>query len=308
MKAKTIKSLLRRKFDAFCDSIEDKPLRELVRVNTIITGGSIASMLLREPVNDYDLYFRTYEVTLAVAEYYVKQFKKNPPPKLAKRFGDNAIKIEVVAEEGRVRICVKSAGVAGEAEQTDYKYFEMAPNPDSTDAHDYVDKAMGQVQAEEDITKPAYRPVFLSDNAVTLSNRVQLILRFYGEPNTIHENYDFIHCTGCWTSWDGHLELPAAMLEALLTKELRYVGSRYPLCSLIRTRKFVARGFTINGGQFLKMAWQLGQLDLSDPNVLEDQLTGVDTAYFLELVHLLRERDKDRVDGTYLMELVDRIF
>ncbi|MCW3062424.1 MAG: hypothetical protein JWQ02_4245, partial [Capsulimonas sp.] len=79
MKTKTINIVLCRKFDAWLASIEDEAVRDLAARNTIITGGCIASMLLKEPVNDYDLYFRNSETALAVATYYVSQFLKNPP-------------------------------------------------------------------------------------------------------------------------------------------------------------------------------------------------------------------------------------
>ena len=38
---------------------------------------------------------------------------------------------------------------------------------------------------------------------LTLSGAVQLIIRFYGPPEEIHANYDFIHCTCCWQSSNG---------------------------------------------------------------------------------------------------------
>src|SRR5690606_18878685 len=122
-------------------------------------------------------------------------------------------------------------------------------------------------------TKPKYRPVFLSSNAITLSNKLQLILRFYGEPDEIHKNYDFVHCTSYYDHKDKQLTLRPEALEAILTKELRYVGSLYPLCSIIRLRKFIARGWTINAGQILKMALQLSKMDLTKPEILQDQLT-----------------------------------
>ena len=127
-------------------------------------------------------------------------------------------------------------------------------------------------------------------------------------PDTIHENYDFVHCMNYWTSWDGELKLRPESLESLLSKELRYVGSKYPLCSIIRTRKFIQRQWTINAGQYLKMAMQLGDLDLNDVTVLEEQLTGVDAAYFNEIIRAIRDKDESRVDRAYLMELIDRIF
>lgn len=97
-------------------------------------------------------------------------------------------------------------------------------------------------------------------------------------------------------------------LESLLSKELRYVGSLYPICSVVRLRKFINRGWRINAGQILKMAMQISALDLTDINVLEDQLTGVDTSYFVQLIKGLRERDLHKATTTYLVTILDRIF
>src|SRR3546814_15737887 len=74
MKAKTIKAILAKKFNSFASSIEDEVVRKLVEKNTIITRGCIASMLLGEKINDFDLYLTDHATTKAVAEYYVKRF------------------------------------------------------------------------------------------------------------------------------------------------------------------------------------------------------------------------------------------
>jgi hypothetical protein len=148
----------------------------------------------------------------------------------------------------------------------------------------------------------------MSTNAITLSDKIQIVLRFYGEPDEIHKNYDFVHCTNYWSSWDHKLTLHPAALEALLSRELRYVGSKYPICSVFRLRKFIHRGWQINAGQILKMCLQISQLDLGDVRVLEDQLTGVDVAYFVELVEKLKEKDPEKVNSAYLVEILDRMF
>jgi len=57
----------------------------------------------------------------------------------------------------------------------------------------------------------------------------------------------------------------------------------------------------------LKIVWQASKLDLSDVKVLEDQLTGVDVAYFLQVIEALKERDPARVDDAYLFSLIDRL-
>lgn len=315
MKSKTIKAVLRKKFDAFTDSITDENLRSKVRDNSIITGGAIASMLLREEVNDYDVYFRDKETAVAVANYYVAQFK----PRLR-----NGIEcpISVDSETERVRIVIKSAGIASESgTATPYEYFEGAPdenaagyvseiitkNPgDIEERYEETEKAALETEDETDSKK--FRPMFMSTNAITLSNRVQIVLRFYGEPDAIHENYDFVHCTNYWTSWDGNLVLRPAALEALLTKELRYVGSKYPVCSVMRIRKFIARQWTINAGQILKMIMQINELDLTNIEVLRDQLVGVDSAYFFQVLNRLKEKNSEKIDAAYLVEIIDRIF
>src|SRR3546814_2527635 len=89
-------------------------------------------------------------------------------------------------------------------------------------------------------------------------------MRFYGEADAIHENDDVVHCTNDWTSKDANLTLRQPALESLLCKELRYVGSKYPVCSVIRLRKFIRRGWVINAGQILKMMMQVSELDLTN--------------------------------------------
>jgi hypothetical protein len=313
MKAKTIKAVLHKKTDAWLASIEDDSVRELAAKNTIVTGGCIASMLLREPVNDYDIYFRTREATEAVANYYVGRFE----PQARKGI---PCEIWVEAADDRVRIVVKSAGIASEeGTETPYEYFEVRPEGD---ASQYVGEVMtdpGEIEEAyeetealaleaEDEGKPLYRPVFLSTNAITLSHKVQIVLRFFGEPDEIHANYDFVHCTNYWSAWDNALELRKDALQALLARELLYVGSKYPVCSLFRIRKFIKRGWTINAGQILKAVMQVSALDLTSIAVLQDQLTGVDCAYFCEVISKLKESDPEKVNTAYLIEIIDRMF
>jgi hypothetical protein len=282
----------------------------LVEKNTIITGGCIASMLLGEKINDFDLYFTNLETAEAVAKYYVARFN-------VKNRNGIPCAISVETEDGRVRIVVKSAGVASEdgAEQP-YEYFEGRPDDE---AGGYVGEVMGDPGEIEEAYQetealalenddPTFRPVFMSTNAITLSDKIQIVLRFYGEADTIHENYDFVHCTNYWTSKAGELVLRQPALESLLSRELRYVGSKYPVCSVIRLRKFIRRGWVVNAGQILKMLFQISELDLSDPATLQEQLTGVDSAYFCQLMAKLKENDPEKVNAAYLVEIIDRMF
>ena len=307
MKAKNVRLVCRNRLRHFVKSIKDETVAKIIQGNAIITGGAIASMLRGEEISDFDIYFRTRDATEAVAKYFVKQFADNPPPRF--KHDNKTVKIHVETLDDRVKIIVKSAGVASESgPASEYQYFE-GTDPESGDAAEYAEAVFAIVKdAKEEEHKPKYRPVFITTNAITLSDKIQLVMRFFGEPDDIHKNYDFIHCTNYWTSWDNNLVLRPAAVESLLAKELRYVGSKYPLCSIIRTRKFIQRGWAITAGQYLKMIMQLQELDLKDVAVLEEQLTGVDTAYFQEVIDALRKRDDKRVDAAYLVELIDRIF
>lgn len=312
MKAKTIRMIMRKKVNAWLETIKDNELRNKCRKEAIVTGGSIASMLLGEEVNDFDIYFRTKETVKAVADYYVSEFEK-------KRKKQGGIEIQTYVEEledtrgkDRVRIVVKSAGIVKDDESPDYDYFEArAP----AEAGDYLSEVMdnltgvdGELTKGVDLDADEYTPAFLSSNAISLRGKVQLILRFYGEPDEIHESYDFAHCMNYWESCTGHLTLRPDSLEALLSRTLTYKGSQYPLCSIIRSRKFVQRGWRINAGQYVKMAMQLNDLELTNFDVLEEQLTGVDVAYFQEVIGKLKEKDMKSVDSAYLIELIDRMF
>ena len=305
MKAKTIKSVLSRKHNALLKSIDDPNIKHIFENEAIITGGSIASMLLNEKVSDFDYYFTNQEAAREVADYYLSKFRATHDPENLRE-----TRVALDKETGRVRIEIPSSGILSEKE---FKSGAADLLPES-ELEQINSEAAG---LDGDTDEPAeidgrFRPVFLSSNAITLSNKVQIVIRFYGEPDQIHENYDFEHCKCYWVARTGELKLPERALLCLLNKELLYTGSRYPLCSIIRTRKFIQRGWQINAGQYVKMALHLNSFDLLDPDVLEDQLTGVDVAYFMQVINSIKRMQEEKPDfelkPEYLIEVIDRLF
>ena len=299
MKIKTVERIINDKFDSWVKTITDERVKKLVQQNSILTGGSICSLLLNEPVNDFDFYFKDKETTKAVAEYYVNLFK-------SKRRSGSGINIEVKELEDRIKIFIKSAGVTSETETNNYQYFEGVTdsNPDLTSEYVSDLNSVFNKNKKENV----YLPIFLSCNAITLSDDVQLVVRFFGDPETIHQNYDFVHCMNYWESNTRKIVTKHAALEAILGRELKYVGSLYPIASLFRIRKFIKRGWHITAGQMLKIAMQVSKLDLTNFNVLEEQLIGVDVAYFSEIIAKLKETNSDKIDDTYLVKLIDEMF
>lgn len=300
MKTKTINAIICKKFDSFVGSIKDPEVARLVKDNSIVTGGCIVSLLLGDKVNDFDFYFRNEETTFAVAKYYAAAYVAANPN----------WQVEAKNNEGRITFSVyssKNVSTAGEAPKSEEETSVEESMRAFEDADDIPAEALDSAEGEK-IQGAQYAPVFLSSNAISLSSKVQLIIRFYGEPDQVHENYDFVHATNYWTSWERKVTMRPAAMEAILSKELRYIGSKYPICSMIRVRKFVGRGWTINAGQFVKMAWQIHALDLTNLEVLKDQLVGVDSMYFMQMISELKEKDSPSVDGAYLMTLIDKLF
>lgn len=305
VRRRNIKSVLRNKINEWLESIDNKAVRDAIAPHVIVSGGSIASMLMGEKINDFDVYFRTGEAAEAAARYYVEKFKANPPTRFAG--SDKLATLQVQRFSDRIKVVVKSVGIAGESGTDEYRYFEQVD--DDAASTDFVENVAKDAQeTEEPADKGKYRPKFLTSNAITLSHRMQIVIRFFGEPADIHRNYDFVHCMCAWDAANGQLHIPQEAVESMLARHLVYRGSLYPLCSLIRTRKFIAKGWTIDAGQYVKMGWDLNQLDLKDIRVLEDQMVGVDAAYFYEVLRLLREQNGERVDGAYLMQVIDRVF
>jgi hypothetical protein len=363
MKAKTINAVISKKINDWLNSIEDAELVKKIKNDIIVTGGCITSMLLNEPVNDFDIYFKTKESLKLISEYYINEFNRNNKNKTNKlghplhawildgedveqwkedkktlssfAFDYKDVKYTDVKEwsyndknrnkendkaylqvsgmvlnttPDRIKIMINSDGIA---EDSDVVADRAEYNIDTyLDALGDGDSIPEEEIEKEDKTK-RYRPIFLSTNAITLSNLIQIVVRFYGEVDKIHENYDFVHATNYWT-YSSETVLNQKALECILNKELHYIGSKYPICSLVRTRKFIKRGWQINAGQYVKMSFQISKLDLENIYVLEDQLVGVDSIYFLNFIENLKKRhlqDKDFVlTQDYLTTVIDKIF
>lgn len=351
-----IQGIIRRKVGDWLESIDNVELRLFLSDKIIVSGGSVASLLRGDKVNDYDIYFTTREAAKRVAKYYLERFAANP----TKKMQQSPVRMYVdESSPDRISIVIKSAGViSADGDDGRYEYFETTR---PANAAEYVDNVVAPVMSDDEQrlsnelidaaadagipdsdnpefmdlveqraaddlppmatgpgakAKNRYRPIFLSGNAITLSDDIQIIVRFYGPAEEIHKNFDFVHCTNYWQSdmgWGGKLggtlvvNTPALM--SLMAKRLVYIGSRYPLCSLIRTRKFVHRGWTAPASVFIKAMHQCIALDWNDIDTWREQLTGVDAAYFAEIIEILK-RDQaagKAIDSAYIVALIDKL-
>lgn len=290
-KRKTIIETIENKVQDWISTLP-KELGQKVNENYILTGGAIPSMLMGDLPNDYDFYFKNSKVVVELAEYYLKDLVANNS-----RIGE----ISVEDQQNRVRIKIKSAGfLYSDINNNNYQYFESLPQEE-------ISKYFKSQKYIKETSAPKYKAHYISENCISLDGDIQIVLRFIGTPEEIHKTYDFVHTTSYYTSEDG-LVLKQEALESILSKELKYIGSKYPVCSMFRMRKFIKRGWTINAGEMFKIAYDISKLNLNDMNVLHDQLIGVDTAYFSELLSVLNKQTNKDIDRTYLFEVVNRVF
>lgn len=289
MQIKTIKKTIENKLNEWIETIEEKSLKIKVKDNILVSGGAIASMLLNQPVNDYDIYMKDQGVLEELVQYYTK-FYGNIIVLNGKR-KEELIKSLEGAEKGIVAISTMNL----KADQVKLMF---------TDKHGGM---LVNDDKDKEAIKSQYIPLYFSPNAISLSGNIQIVLRFSGDSKAIHEKYDFVHATNYFTFKDGLVTNKEA-LESLLTLQLKYQGSLYPLTSILRMKKFVKRGWNINAGEILKIMFQISELDLHDQNVLEDQLIGIDVAYFSKVIEILRDVKDEKITSKYLNTIIDRVF
>ncbi len=282
MQKKTIKKTIENKLNEWLETIPDKALRKDVKENLLLSGGSIASMFMNEKVNDYDVYLQDMEVLKRLVEFYVKPLGFRIKILMYDKF------IQPESVSSRFKIAVDRL-----KENQVKLYFES-------------DDDIGGIKMDVEKDKK-YALSFISPNALSLTDNIQIVTRFTGNEEEIHRTFDFVHATNYFTFEDGVVTNHLA-LESLLTKQLRYQGSLYPLTSIIRFKKFVLRGWNISAGEILKILFQVSDFDLKDPNVLEDQLIGVDVAYFALLIEALRAAPDKKITSTYINKIIDKIF
>lgn len=290
MQLKTIKKTIAEKLNSWLETITDESLRAAIKDNLLVSGGSITSMLLNEPVNDFDIYIKTTDVLVRLCEYYAT-------PK----------GIQILKGWEKVKLMEGyNSGILEKSPEYKNMFIVAVDNLKDNQVKLFTTgELFNQEATPEENEKFILK--YISPNAISLSNQIQIVVRFTGDSKQIHETFDFLHATNYFTFSEGLVTNKEA-LESIITKQLRYQGSQYPLTSIIRMKKFIKRGWNINAGEILKIMFQISELDLKNANTLEEQLIGVDVAYFGKLIEILRGLDdKTKMTSQYLNTIIDSV-
>jgi hypothetical protein len=323
MNRKFIAAKLDRVFSKWVSSIENDEVRTIASEHSYIAGGAIVSLFLDEKPKDYDIYFDDFTSMLKIINYYVNKYNaaiESPCPLQ----DSNCIKMyfneEQIKDIGYQKL--ETLNVNNYSSILEYIEF-CSDTADSkkiffSDLENMKDKSLTLrgYQVGTIYNKDASKVIkYFSSNAISLPGKIQLVMRLYGSHEVIMNEFDFEHCKCIYDQKSyrqDRIKVGDNTLEAILNRELVYTGSKFSLSSFFRIKKYIKRGWSINAGQMLKIAFQMNKLDLENVGVLKDQLTGVDLLYFDNFISQMKdhmeEHKMDKVDETFLFDLVEKIF
>lgn len=173
MQTKTISKIISMKMEQWLETITDKKLRNKVRKNILVSGGCITSMFFNEDVNDFDVYINDMDILKKLVQYYAKPFNIMILDGRKDRNTNND-------NENHYSIATRTL-----KEDQIKLYFETGSG-----------MRVNEDKKEEELN---YSPIFFSPNAISLSNKVQIVCRFHGDNIAIHKTFDFIHATNYFT-------------------------------------------------------------------------------------------------------------
>jgi hypothetical protein len=258
-----------------------------LKSNIIISGGALTSLFLNEEVNDYDIYFTDDTVINNIRNFYLEIYNRKQ-----------------LTEDEQDWKWSDKFNCLYRLKHKNYELLDEAELYNNWEKYTEITDALSSKFITE--KEGEYIPICITPNAISLTNKIQLITRFTGTPEKILSNFDFVHTNNYYKFDTNELVTNKKSLESILTKQLIYNGSKYPICSLIRTRKFIQRGWNISAAEYLKMAFQIKELDLYNLNILREQLIGVDAKYFIKFLEELKKYNSfEEID---IFKLLDEIF
>ena len=176
-------------------------------------------MLLNTPVNDYDIYLKDMNVLIRLANYYCpnqvldgrkrQSYIEKDFPEFDE---DNPFWLESNEKYAPEQLC---------------RYLSLKKDQVKLDVQS-IGERRDCLAKDNEGKLLKYQVSFLSQNAISLTDDIQVVLRFHGNAEQIHKTFDFIHATNYFTFEEGLVTNKAA-LESILTKSLKYQGSLYPL-------------------------------------------------------------------------------
>lgn len=236
--------------------LTDKQFNEHILCNSFIAGGAIISATKNEKIKDYDLFMTKGSSVRSLFSILASRIVEGGRLQLLTKPDETNDKLE------RGFLTIK------EGFHTTYTLEELIDN---------FNEACKKLKPKSGKVLPAY----LSKNALTMSNGVQLIFRFIGEPKEVFTTFDYEHCKVYWRPNPlglllGSVTYEGRSQESIAKNELIYTGNtRFVLSAVSRLNKFINRGWGVSPSSLLSLAVSSSKVDWSNREALEEELLGI---------------------------------
>ena len=100
-----------------------------------------------------------------------------------------------------------------------------------------------------------------------------------GDADSIFDSFDFTVCMGSYKFKTDEFYFDDNFFKHLAQKRIVFNNrTPFPIASLVRTKKYMSRGFTMSNVETFKLALAINKLDLSNYKTLRHQLMGMDAS------------------------------
>jgi len=178
---------------------------------------------------------------------------------------------------------------------------------------DDLSKALSEFTANKDA-----KLKYSTDNAVSYrvnGKKVQLIKKqgFVGTPEEVIPHFDFTVAMCAFVPDKNEFHYDDKFMEHLAARTLVYnPDSKNPLSTMVRVKKFIARGYSISGVELVKLGLAINNISIVTYKDLKEQLEGIDTVLLKELTDALLVKADTEYDFreflTMAEEYLDRFY
>jgi hypothetical protein len=143
---------------------------------------------------------------------------------------------------------------------------------------------------------------YSTDNAVSYriaGKKVQFIKKegFVGTPELVVPHFDFTVSMCAYEPEKRTFHYDTKFMEHLAARTLVYnPDSKNPLSTMVRVKKFLARGYSISGVEMVKLGLAINNLQIKTYKDLKEQLEGIDTVLLKELTDALLVKGDSEYD------------
>lgn len=149
----------------------------------------------------------------------------------------------------------------------------------------------------EEIKSKGFKLGFSSNNAVSFENRNGVKIQAITNPELmgtspfeVFKNFDFTICMGAYDFVVDDFVISSEFLNDIAQKRLNFnTGTKYPICSLIRTKKYQEKGFVIDAKNMIVLALTIKELQIDTYEDVINQILGIDTFLMYQFTEFLKE-------------------